>query len=152
MATVGSGTLLPLMAERKPTKVQQIYFLVALDDIGHEYWVEGGGYLIEDNQLWVPSWGRVYEKLPEQKEFYKDATTKDEVFYAPKGNVATKLARFIPFEALPPMPNTSDMQERWDKENMFCQFFQPFKSVQTVSYRTGPGDWKFCPIGDAHSV
>ncbi|OKP12775.1 hypothetical protein PENSUB_1507 [Penicillium subrubescens] len=56
----------------------------------------------------VKSLGKI---LPEQKEFYNDATTKNEARYAPKGKFATKLARFIPFEALPPMPNTSDMQE-----------------------------------------
>ena len=153
MATVGSDTLNPLLVGRKPTKVQQIYFRVAFDDIRHEYWVEGGGYVTEDNQLWVPSWRRVWEKiLPEQKGFYTDVTTQDEDWYVPKGKVDIKLARFIPFEAIPPMPNSSNMQESSEEEQKFYHFFQHFKLVQIVSYRTGPDDWKFCPIGDAHSV
>lgn len=153
MVKAGSDTLYLLLEERKPKRVQQIYFRIALDDVYHEYWVEGGGYLTEDNKLWVPSWAVVRERIfPKQPQFYHDNINKDECKYITKGEVASSLAKFIPFEAIPPWPNTFDEQESWEKEDKFFLFFQHFRSVQTVSYRTDSDDWKDCPIDEAHSI
>jgi hypothetical protein len=108
MTKVGSDYLHPLLAEKKPTKVQQIYFRVALDDIRHEYWVEGGGYLTEDNQLWVPSWRRVWEKvLPEETEVYKDAK-----WYVPKGRVQYRTTKVLLFSQTHSI-NPTSRQRGW---------------------------------------
>lgn len=153
MATVGSDTMHPLLAKKNAKTVQQIHFRVALDDIYHEYWVEGDGYLTEDNQLWVPSSSVVRERiLPGQWQSCNDDNNKDEDRYKMKGEVATSLAKFIPYEAIPPRPNTFDEQESWEKEAKFFHFLQQFRLVKTVSYRTGQDDWDFCPTDEVHSV
>lgn len=152
MVTTGSDTL-HLLVDKKPRKVQQIHFRIALDDIYHEYWVEGGGYLTEDNELWVPSWSVVRERiLPKYQQFHYDDSKKDEGKYTTKGKVDSSLAKFIPFEAIPPWPNSFDEQESWEKGDKFFHFFQHYRSVQMVSYRTGSDDWRYCPIDDVHSI
>lgn len=166
MALASMDKLHPDLVKKNPSKVPEIFFNITNGDFRLSYWVEGGGYLTEDNQLWVPSWGRVWKKIsPEHAKPHKGVITIDGEWYAPNGDVSTSLGGSTPFKALPPLPKNSkrylsqkehqeiiDQQEIWYNERKFCQFFQHFKLFPSVSYRIGSGDWKFCPVDDAHSI
>ncbi|KAJ6126061.1 hypothetical protein N7471_010554 [Penicillium samsonianum] len=136
MASVGPDSLHPDLAKKNPTTVQPIYFRIAYETLELVYLVEGG-YLTKDKQLWIPSWGKVWEKIPtEQRESYDGAITKDGKWYAPKGEVDTTFATFTRSEALPPVPENYEEQRSW-----------------TVSYRAGQDDnWVFCPTSDWFSI
>lgn len=164
MIKAGSDTLHLLLVEKKPKKVQQIHFRIALDDIYHECWVEGGVYLTEDNKLWVPSWGLIRERiLPIQQQFHYDDSNKDEGKYSTKSEVASSLAKFIPFEAIPPWPNTSDEQESRERRDKFfftsSSILDQFKQfliewARMISRRwENPGKYRYrTPLLSAHDT
>lgn len=149
MASVSLDSLHPDLAKNKFTTAKPIYFRIALETLELVYLVEGG-YLTENNHLWIPSWAKVWKKKPtSEKESYDGAITKDGKWYAPKGEVDTSFAMSTPYEALPPEPESSEESRSWVEGKKVYRFFQHFKNVRTVSYRASQDDnWVFCPTSD----
>lgn len=119
---LGADALHPELANA--TKKKPIHILVHVDDIRCEWKVEEGGYLTENNHIWIPSNGKVQKKVENGN-------------WIPRRTVDASVAGCIPYETLE------------HGEESYYQFFQQVKLFQTVYYLAGQdGSWEPCPTSD----